>query len=200
MKKVLLWILILALLAGAGYGGWYWYRETHIFVEDAVYAKDSETLDLRGTGISREHYDTVHAQLPNCEILWDVPFQGMLVSSDTAEMTLDYLHKSDLEMLAYFPQLRSIDATACHNYDLLEQLVAACPNAEVTYEISVGTLSFAPDTTELTLAPGEFDFDQLMTNLAFLPQVTTIRFEETTLSLDQLAALADASGPVILEK
>ena len=192
MKKVLLWILILALLAGAGYGGWYWYRETHIFVEDAVYAKDSETLDLRGTGISREHYDTVHAQLPNCEILWDVPFQGMLVSSDTTEMTLDYLHKSDLELLAYFPQLRSIDATACHNYDLLEQLVAACPNAEVTYEISVGTLSFAPDTTELTLAPGDFDFDQLMTNLAFLPQVTTIRFEETTLSLDQLAALADA--------
>ena len=192
MKKVLLWILILALLAGAGYGGWYWYRETHIFVEDAVYAKDSETLDLRGTGISREHYDTVHAQLPNCEILWDVPFQGMLVSSDTTEMTLDYLHKSDLEMLAYFPQLRSIDATACHNYDLLEQLVAACPNAEVTYEISVGERSFAPDTTELPLAPGEFDFDQLMTNLAFLPQVTTIRFEETTLSLDQLAALADA--------
>lgn len=192
MKKVLLWILILALLAGAGYGGWYWYRETHIFVEDAVYAKDSETLDLRGTGISREHYDTVHAQLPNCQILWDVPFQGQLVSSDTAEMTLDYLHKSDLELLAYFPQLRSIDATACHNYDLLEQLVAACPNAEVTYEISVGERSFAPDTTELPLAPGEFDFDQLMTNLAFLPQVTTIRFEETTLSLDQLAALADA--------
>ena len=192
MKKVLLWILILALLAGAGYGGWYWYRETHIFVEDAVYAKDSKTLDLRGTGISREHYDTVHAQLPNCEILWDVPFQGMLVSSDTTEMTLDYLHKSDLEMLAYFPQLRSIDATACHNYELLEQLVAACPNAEVTYEISVGERSFAPDTTELTLAPGEFDFDQLMTNLAFLPQVSAIRFEETTLSLDQLAALADA--------
>ena len=192
MKKVLLWILILVLLAGAGYGGWYWYRETHIFVEDAVYAKDSETLDLRGTGISREHYDTVHAQLPNCEILWDVPFQGMLVSSDTAEMTLDYLHKSDLELLAYFPQLRSIDATACHNYDLLEQLVAACPNAEVTYEISVGERAFAPDTTDLTLAPGEFDFDQLMTNLAFLPQVSTIRFEETTLSLDQLAALAEA--------
>ena len=192
MKKVLLWILILALLAGAGYGGWDWYRETHIFVEDAVYAKDSETLDLRGTGISREHYDIVHAQLPDCKILWDVPFQGQLVSSDTAEMALDYLHKSDLELLAYFPQLRSIDATACHNYDLLEQLVATCPNAEVIYEISVGERAFAPDTTELTLAPGDFDFDQLMANLTFLPQVTTIRFEETTLSLDQLAALAEA--------
>ena len=192
MKKVLLWILILALLAGGCYGGWYWYRETHIFVEDAVYAKDSQTLDLRGTGISREHYNTVQAQLPECQIIWDVPFQGMLVSSDTTEMTLDYLHKSDLEMLAYFPQLRSIDATACHNYELLEQLVAACPNAEVIYGISLGTQTVDPDTTELTLSPEDFDYDQLMTNLAFLPQVSTIRFEETTLSLDQLTALADA--------
>ena len=192
MKKVLLWILILALLAGGCYGGWYWYRETHIFVEDAVYAKDSQTLDLRGTGISREHFESVQAQLPECQIIWDVPFQGALVSSDTTEMTLDYLHKSDLEMLAYFPQLRRIDATACHNYELLEQLVTACPNAEVIYSISLGTLSVDPATTELTLAPADFDYNQLMTNLAFLPQVSTIRFEETTLSLDQLAALADA--------
>ena len=37
MKKVLLWILVILLLAGAAFGGWYWYRESHIFVEDAVY-------------------------------------------------------------------------------------------------------------------------------------------------------------------
>ena len=192
MKKVLLWILVLALLAGAAYGGWYWYRETHIFVEDAVYAKNSEVLDLRGTDISREHFDSVHAQLPDCQILWDVPFQGTLVSSDTTAFTLDYLHKSDIEMLAYFPGLQTIDATQCTDYALLEQLTAAYPNVEVTYEVSIGSKNLAPNVTELTLKPEDFDYDILMTNLAFLPEVTSIRFEETTLSLEDISAVADA--------
>ena len=192
MKKVLLWILVLALLAGAAYGGWYWYRETHIFVEDAVYAKNSEVLDLRGTDISREHFDSVHAQLPDCQILWDVPFQGTLVSSDTSAFTLDYLHKSDIEMLAYFPGLQTIDATECTDYALLEQLTAAYPNVEVTYEVSIGSKNLAPNVTELTLKPEDFDYQILMTNLAFLPEVTSIRFEETTLSLEEISAVADA--------
>ena len=192
MKKVLLWILVLALLAGAAYGGWYWYRETHIFVEDAVYAKNSEVLDLRGTDISREHFDSVHAQLPDCQILWDVPFQGTLVSSDTTAFTLDYLHKSDIEMLAYFPGLQTIDATQCTDYALLEQLTAAYPNVEVTYEVSIGSRNLAPNVTELTLKPEDFDYQILMTNLAFLPEVTSIRFEETTLSLEEISAVADA--------
>ena len=192
MKKVLLWILVLALLAGALYGGWYWYRETHIFVEDAVYAKNSEVLDLRGTDISREHFDSVHAQLPNCQILWDVPFQGTLVSSDTTAFTLDYLHKSDIEMLAYFPGLQTIDATECTDYALLEQLTAAYPNVEVTYEVSIGNRNLAPNVTELTLKSEDFDYDILMTNLAFLPEVTSIRFEETALSLEEISAVADA--------
>lgn len=192
MKKVLLWILVLALLAGAAYGGWYWYRETHIFVEDAVYAKNSEVLDLRGTDISREHFDSVHAQLPDCQILWDVPFQGTLVSSDTTAFTLDYLHKSDIEMLAYFPGLQTIDATECTDYALLEQLTAAYPDVEVTYEVSIGSRNLAPNVTELTLKPEDFDYQILMTNLAFLPEVTSIRFEETTLSLEEISAVADA--------
>lgn len=191
MKKVLLWILVLALLAAAAFGGWYWYRETHIFVEDAVYAKDSQTLDLRGTGISREHYESVQAQLPDCEILWDVPFQGKLISSDTTALTLDSLHKSDIEMLAYFPGLNAIDAMECDEYTLLEQIVDTYPNVDVAYEVSVGATCYAPDVTELTLSKEAFDFDVLMTNLAYLPQVTAIRFEETELGLDQLTALAE---------
>ena len=33
-------------------------------------------LDLRNTGISAQQYDVLRAALPQCEILWSVPFQG----------------------------------------------------------------------------------------------------------------------------
>lgn len=192
MKKVLLWILVILLLAGAAFGGWYWYRESHIFVEDAVYSKKSETLDLRGTGISREHFDTVHTQLPDCQILWDVPFQSGHLPSDTTTITLDTLTESDIEMLAYFPALKTVDALDCSEYALLEQLVQAYPDVAVPYTVSVGALSFAPDVTELNLKSEDFDFDTLVSNLPHLPQVSSLRFEETSLTPEQLTQLGEA--------
>ena len=191
MKKVLLWILAILLVIAGAMGGWIWYQETHIFVEDAVYAKKSETLDLRGTGISREHFDTVHAQLPDCEILWDVPFQGKTLPSDTTAITLDTLAEADIEMLSYFPGLNAIDALGCSEYALLEQLVQTYPNVGVVYEVSVGTLRFAPDVTELTLKAEDFDFETMVTNLPHLPQVTSLRFEETNLTPEQLTQLGE---------
>ena len=76
MKKVLIVIAVVLLLALGAMGGFLWYRNTHVFVEDAVYPKNAQELDLQGTGISIEHYEMLQAQLPQCRILWDVPFQG----------------------------------------------------------------------------------------------------------------------------
>ena len=192
MKKVLLWILAVVLVAGAVAGGWYWYQETHIFVENAVYAKNSETLDLRGTGISREHFDTVHAQLPDCEILWDVPFQGKTLSSDSTTITLETLTEADLEMLAYFPGLTKVDALDCSAYALLEELTRTYPHVEVIYQVSLGDVRFAPDATELTLEAGTFDLSLLHTNLPHLPQVTSLHFPETELSAQAVQELTEA--------
>ena len=198
MKKVLLWILVILLLAGAAAGSWYWYQETHIFVENAVYAKNSETLDLRGTGISREHFDTVHAQLPDCEILWDVPFQGKTLSSDTTAITLETLGETDLEMLAYFPGLKTVDALNCEEYSLLEQLASRYPAVELVYEVSLGSVRFAPDATALTLAEGEYDLSLLHTNLPHLPMVSSIHFPETELSPQAVTQLRESYPDITL--
>ena len=191
MKKVLIVLLVLLLMAAAAYGGWYWYRETHIFVEDAVYAKDSELLDLRGTGISRTHFDTLREQLPDCEILWDVPFQEGTLSSDTRKIRIETLTEVDMAMLSYFPELKEIDAMDCSDYPMLEWLMSVYPQLEVRYDVSLGTVSVLPDVTELTLKPEDFDFDTLTASLPHLPQVSSVRFEETTLTLDQIHTLQE---------
>ena len=75
------------LLVIAAAAGILLYRNAHIYVEDAVYAKNAAELDLRGMDISVEHYEAVHAQLPGCTILWDVPFQGKTVESNVTKLT-----------------------------------------------------------------------------------------------------------------
>ena len=72
MKKVLIVILVVLLLGAAAVGGFLWYRGAHIFVEDAVYAKNAEVLDLRGQDISLEHYNSVDSlgcALPGRKVL-----------------------------------------------------------------------------------------------------------------------------------
>ena len=66
MKKWIILTLVAALLVTGGILGYnVWFHNTHIFVENAVYEKDLTSLDLRGTGVSLEHYEAVRQQLPD---------------------------------------------------------------------------------------------------------------------------------------
>ncbi|MBO7253048.1 MAG: hypothetical protein J6V25_10545 [Oscillospiraceae bacterium] len=192
MKKLITVLVVILILLGlgiAGAVGYLWYRENHIFVEDAVYAIDSETLDLRGQDISVEHYESVHGQLPGCRILWDVPFQGGKVSNDTTSLTVTTLSDEDILMMDYFPGLTSVDATGCSEYAQIEKLMAHRPGCKVTYQVSLGGKSFAPDTAQMVLENADYTYEDLLSNLAYLHQVTDIRLRMPELTQDQMDQL-----------
>lgn len=190
MKKAIVIILIVVLLAALGVAGFmgyrYWYEQTHIFIEDAVYEKDATYIDLRGTGVSMDHYFQLKAILPNCVIDWDVPFQGKPTDCNTTHLTLTSLVEEDLEMLVYFPKLTAVDATACEDQTVLELLKAAYPELNVTYFVDLGGIVYPPDTKELTLDEGTYDYETLMQNLVHLPELSSLTFPNTTLTLAQL--------------
>lgn len=190
MKKAIVIILIVVLLAALGVAGFmgyrYWYEQTHIFIEDAVYEKDATYIDLRGTGVSMDHYFQLKAILPNCAIDWDVPFQGKPTDCNTTHLTLTSLVEEDLEMLVYFPKLTAVDATACEDQTVLELLKAAYPELNVTYFVDLGGIVYPPDTKELTLDEGTYDYETLMQNLVHLPELSSLSFPNTTLTLAQL--------------
>ena len=197
MAKKVLWILfavvLVLALAVAGVTGYFWYQNNHIFVEDAVYPINATTLDLRGQDISFEHYDAVHSQLPRCEVYWDVPFQGGKYSNDSTKLTVSELTEKDIQILAnYFPNLKTLDAGACSDYAVLESAKAQLPGCEILYEVSLGGKSFAPEESELTLEVGDYDYDTLMENLVYLPNVQQVTLKKPALSLEQIDALKAA--------
>ena len=192
MKKVLIWVLVVLLLAGGAAGGWFWYRNTHVFVEDAAYRMDSQLLDLRGQDISLDHYISLHAQLPECEVLWDVPFQGGKVSSDATALTITTLTEEDMTRLEYLPYLQKIDATGCREYLLLESLQDLRPECQVIYQVDLGGVDYAPDETALTLSPGDFDYETLTANLPHMRQLTHITLENTDMASETIAELRAA--------
>ncbi len=192
-KKVVTVLAVIALvlaLVVAGAVGFLWYRNTHVFVEGKAYSNRVDSLDLRQESISIEHYDQLKALLPDCEILWNVPFQNGTVSSDCGELTIDTISDGDIELMAaYFPNLKKVDASRCGDYAMLEKLQAQLPELDVIYTVSLGGKSFAPDSTELSLAPEDFDLDTLAANLPYLPQVNAVEFLRTDLTLEQVEQL-----------
>lgn len=197
MKKklvtVLLVIVVVLSLVVAGAIGFLWYRDNHIFVEGKAYSIHAVSLDLREEDISFDHYDALHSQLPNCEILWNVPFQGTKYSNDTQSIRITTLTDADIGvLLEYFPNLTSLDASQCQEYEMLESFRDKKPDCEIMYQVSLGGKSYDPDTTELVLENGDYDFSVLLENLPHLPQVRTIRLKKPELTLAQIEELKTA--------
>lgn len=155
LVTVLIVIAVLAVVAAGCTLAYIYYQNTHIFVEGKAYALDATYLDLREEDISFAHYDSVHSQLPGCDILWNVPFQNKKVSSDSVEISIQNPSSEDIRILqGYFPNLQTVNAAACDNYAALEQLQAALPNVQVRYQVALGGSFVDPDVTELDLEPG----------------------------------------------
>ena len=184
--------VVLTLLL-AGILGVIWYRYTHIFIEDAAYAKSSTSLDLREEDISFEHFNMLTEQLPQCSVIWNVPFRGGKVSSGSTEITVTDLTETDVNILCkYFPDLKKVDASACTNYEMLELLKKRAPNLTVLYQVSLGSASFAPDTESLVLNPEDYDYDTMLANLPHLPNVQSIQLKAPEIGKEQIQFLRDA--------
>ena len=182
-------VVVFSLAVAAGFG-FAWYQNNHIFVEGEAYPIHAESLDLRGEDISFDHYDTVHTQLPYCEILWDVPFQNGKYSSDTQTISVTSLTAEDVEILLnYFPDLTALNAVGCHDYEMLEIFQTQRTDCQVTYEVDLGGKAVANDIGELTLEVGEYDYETLITNLQFLPQLQSLTLRMPELSLEQVEQL-----------
>lgn len=194
MKKriVIILIAVLLLVAAGGIGYYTWYQNSHIFVEEAVYAKDLTELDLRGTGVSLEHYEAVHQQLPDCEIRYDLPFQGGFYADDTTELSITSLTDTEVELLDYLPGLQTVHAEGCRDYAQLRALQERRPDCTVTYTVPLFGKEYPQDTKELSFGSEQLDMAELKAALSNLPQMEKVFFQQPTVPAAELIDLMEA--------
>ena len=127
-KKWIITLVIVVLLLALGVSGalgFLWYRDNHVFVEGDAYPKDTMQLDLTHEDVSIAYYEALQEKLPNCEITWIVPFQGRRIQNTVDTIAVSTLTLEDIQMLAaYFPNLKTLDASQSTDYEVLEVLQA----------------------------------------------------------------------------
>ncbi len=193
MRKVLIGAIVVLAVLLTTVLGFIWYQTTHEFVDGDAYPKNAQMLDLTEKEISEEYFLELSGKLPNCQIRWNVPFQGSTLPSDTQQVTVKTLTEEDIRILKdYLPQLKRVDAAGCDDYPMVETLIARLPGCQVDYQVDLGGTRADPKTTELTLENGSFDFDTLMTNLTYLHSLQTLHLPKTELTPEQQTQLEEA--------
>lgn len=125
---------------------------THfIIVDGGLYPRQAQALDLRDRNLTAEEYEALAAKLPQCYIVWGIPFQGGTLSSDTETLTVTTLSDGDVDMLDYALSLKSVDGWECQDYAQLARLRQRHPGAQVRYHMTVSGVECDQDTSELTL-------------------------------------------------
>lgn len=190
--KALTIVLAVILLVNVGVLGYLWYQNNHIFVDGKAYEIHVQSLDLRQEDISFTHFDSLHSQLPECEILWNVPFQDGKKSSDIAELRISGLTQADIDVMkGYFTELRTVDASGCRDYAMLEALQAQLPDVEVQYSVFLGGKEYAPDTEELILYKGDYTPELLAENLVYLHSVSRMELHMPPMGAEEINALRE---------
>ena len=170
LKRILI-IVLLAAIISAGAGGAYWHSQHYVMIDYKFYSTDAESLDLRGQELTIKQYERFREKIPGCSILWDVPFQGHYYPEDTQELAIASLSDEDMDALEYLPKLKSIDATACEDYEQLQLLETRFPEVEVSYYVTIGGTGYDPNTKELVIS---FLAEEEFSLLKYLKQLDTI--------------------------
>jgi hypothetical protein len=147
-------------------------------------------LDLRNTGITSEQCLWLRSQMPECEILWLVPFQGTYLPEDTKSVTVSSLSPEDIAALLLLPQLETVDGRSCTDPTLLLTLQQQNPKLNVLYSVALADTRYDWDTEAVTLA--DLDLSQLNAVFPLLPRLTSVHFSYPITDASGMAALVEA--------
>lgn len=149
-----------------------------------------KSLDLRGTGLTVADYDQLIAWHPDCQIRWDVPFQGSFLADDTEVLTLTTLTDADVEALSHMKDLKSVDASGCEDYAQLAQLQRNCPEMVVSYAVPIAGEDWPQNTLAMTVKDG--DGQELLERLNWLPFLAEVNLQGTIPDPEVLTTLIQA--------
>lgn len=200
-------VLVIALVAGII--GFVNYHKTYVSIGGAEYRRDEvfldlsgksidgmeklkelpnlERVDIRDTGLTLEQYQDLQAALPDCEIIWSVPFQNGFCSSNLTTLTVDMLSETDFEVFRHLPNLKYIKADNCTDYDVLMKLIEQYPQLQVSYTVTFSGKQVYNNTQVIYIT--DPDPDEVRAGLNYLPDVTSVNFKGNLPEVEELIAL-----------
>ena len=168
-----------------------WFFSSYSVFSGRVIPRRADMIDLRGSEISVQKAEALAAEHPGKTVLWDVPLSGGSRPSDAEDLEITALSLSDIPLFSFFPDLKSVDASGCADYEALLALRAACPTLALTAFVSVGGKAVPMDAQRAVLR-ADTPLEELLDKLPFLPDLYRVSFAGGAVSYETQDALAAA--------
>ena len=168
-----------------------WFFSSYSVFSGRVIPRRADVIDLRGSEISVQKAEALAAEHPGKTVLWDVPLSGGSRPSDAEDLEITTLSLSDIPLFSCFPNLKSVDASGCADYEALLALRAACPALELTAFVSVGGKAVPMDAQRAVLR-ADTPLEELLDKLPFLPDLYRVSFTGGAVSYETQDALTAA--------
>jgi len=167
-KKIFLMVLLVVLLFSSVAAGVFWHMRHYVLIDLQFYPKGAQYLDLREKEISTRHYEKILRRLPGCEVRWNVPLSQDSWPDDAQTITVTKLTERDIRSLKYLPQLQTVEAEGCADYQNLLLLQRLWPELQVHYTVPLGGERFSGKIKQVALehiVPEEIELLQYLPNL-----------------------------------
>lgn len=100
--------------------------------------------------------------------------------------------EEELSQLDEYPDLTQLDLTGSTlDYDIIGEWAAIHPWIDILHTVPMGDQTVLSNVTELALENDSCSFEELMKNLDYLPELTSLSLHNTSLTTEQIAALID---------
>ena len=150
----------------------------------------AELIDARAAALSCADYDAAAAKLPGSVIRWSVPIGPDRFDSFSETIVLSALPEEEIGRLAYFPDLKTVDARACADYAALA--AAASEREDLRFLWTVPSSDGAIDGGAEALSVRACGGDELAKLLPLLPRLRKLDLTQSALSDAEIDALAAA--------
>ena len=114
------------------------------------------------------------------------------------ELTVE-MEAGEVYTLDQYPNLKAVDFGSSTCYDAILHYIGNHPQVAVSYAVDLGGTSVSSKATGVILEPGRFDYDLLLDNLRYLPDLSTISLPEIRLSAQQVGALRETYPQITLD-
>lgn len=118
--------------------------------------------------------------------------------SEIEELTV-VMNAGDLYTLAQYPNLKSVDLSGSTCYAAILDYMEKHPELEITFTVDLGGTAVPVGNPSATLDAGAFDYDTMMTNLQYLPNLTSLSLPGGSLTAEQTSSLLAAYPNITLD-
>lgn len=109
------------------------------------------------------------------------------------------MQPGELYTLDYYPNLKSVDLTGSTCYGAILDFMETHPDLDVTFTVPLGSKEVSVKETAITLDSGSLDYEMLLENLQYLPNLTTITLPGVSLTAEQIQTLLTTYPSITLD-